>query len=124
MNKIQVIGNLGRDPEMRQTPEGQAITYFSIASNRRYKTAAGENREETDWFNVSARGRLGELCNEHLTKGRQVYLEGRLRLRTWEDSEGERKSVNEIALTDVHFLGKKAEDRDMATGDEPPLEGY
>ena len=69
MNKIIVIGNLGRDPEMRYTPNGQSVTSFSIASNRRYSTASGEQREETEWFNVSAWGRLGETCNQYLAKG-------------------------------------------------------
>ena len=79
MNKIIVIGNLGRDPEMRYTPNGQSVTSFSVASNRKYTTATGERREETEWFNVSAWGKLGETCNQYLTKGSQVYVEGRLR---------------------------------------------
>ena len=69
MNKLTIIGHLGRDPEMRYTPEGQAVTTFSVASSRKYKTAAGEPREETEWFNVSAWGKLAEVCNQYLTKG-------------------------------------------------------
>ncbi len=108
MNKIIVIGNLGRDPEMRYTPSGQSVTSFSVASNRKYTTAAGEQREETEWFNVNAWGRLAELCNQYLTKGRQVYVEGRLRSRTYESRDGQTRFVNEIDLTDVQFLSRPA----------------
>ena len=121
MNKITIIGNLGKDPEMTHTPEGQAVTRFSLASNRRYKTASGESREETEWFNVSAWGKLAELCNEYLTKGRLVYLEGRLHLNTWE-ADGQRRFANEIRLTEVQFLGGRPEERGVDVGDEPAEE--
>ncbi len=114
MNKIIVIGNLGRDPEMRYTASGQSVTSFSIATNRKF-TVGGEQREETDWFNVSAWGRLSELCNQYLTKGQQVYVEGRLHLRSYEGRDGVTRWVNEINLTDVQFLS-----RGTGTGDEPP----
>ena len=113
MNKIIVIGNLGRDPEMRYTPAGQSVTSFSVASSRRFTTSSGEQREETDWFNVSAWGRLAELCNQYLTKGRQVYVEGRLHLRSYQDREGQTRFSNDISLTDVQFLG-----RSTGPGDE------
>lgn len=106
MNKIIVIGHLGRDPEMRYTPNGQSVTSFSVASSRRYTTSSGERREETEWFNVSAWGRLGELCNQYLTKGRQVYVEGRLHSRSYEGRDGQLRFVNEIVLNDVQFLGQ------------------
>jgi len=112
LNKIIVIGNLGRDPEMRYTPNGQSVTSFSVASNRKYTTASGEQREETEWFNVSAFGKLGELCNQYLAKGRQVYLEGRLRSRTYQARDGQTRFVNEIVLTDVQFLGQVAGTRE------------
>ena len=105
MNKIIVIGHLGRDPEMRYTPNGQGVTSFSIASRRRYTTSGGETREETEWFNVSAWGRLAETCNQFLSKGRQVYVEGRLRSRSYEGRDGQTRFVNEINVTDVQFLG-------------------
>jgi single-strand DNA-binding protein len=98
------MNNLGRDPEMRYTPSGQSVTSFSIASSRRYTTASGEQREETEWFNVSAWGRFAELCNQYLTKGQQVYVEGRLRSRSFEGRDGQMRFVNEINLTDVQFL--------------------
>ncbi len=105
MNKIIVIGHLGRDPEMRYTPSGQSVTSFSVASSHRYTTSAGERREETEWFNVSAFGKLAELCNQYLTKGRQVYVEGRFRSRSYQGNDGQMRHVNEINLTDVQFLG-------------------
>ena len=129
MNKIIVIGHLGRDPEMRYTPNGQSVTSFSVASSRRYTTSAGEQREETEWFNVSAWGRLAELCNQYLTKGRQVYVEGRFHSRTYEGRDGQMRISNDINLTDVQFLGGGAavgEDRSLygqdpnAGGDGPP----
>ena len=107
MNKIIVIGNLGRDPEMRYLPSGQSVTSFSVASNHRYTTSAGEQREETEWFNVSAWGRLAELCNQFLTKGRQVYVEGRLSSRSFEGRDGQMRFTNDIRLTDVQFLGRE-----------------
>jgi len=126
-----VIGNLGRDPEMRYTPNGQSVTSFSVASNRTYTTAAGERREETEWFNVSAWGKLGELCNQYLSKGRQVYVEGRLSSRSFQGQDGQTRFVNEINLTDVQFLGGTSGGRDEdgpyemdpgAVGDPPPTD--
>ena len=118
MNKIIVIGHLGRDPEMRYTPNGQAVTSFSVASSRRYTTSAGEQREETEWFNVSAWGKLGETCNQYLAKGRQVYVEGRLSSRTYEARDGQTRVALDISLTDVQFLGR-AGDGDGAPAAAP-----
>jgi len=89
MHKITIIGHLGRDPEMKYTPDGQAVTTFSVASSRKYKTVAGEQREETEWFNCSAWGKLADVCNQYLTKGKQVYVEGRLKTRTYQTQAGE-----------------------------------
>ena len=107
MNKIIVIGNLGRDPEMRYTPSGQAVTSFSVASSRRYRTADGEQREETEWFNVSAFGRLSEICNQYLSRGQQVYVEGRLRGRSYTDKDGQPRYSLEIMLTEMRMLGRR-----------------
>jgi single-strand DNA-binding protein len=105
VNKIIVIGHLGRDPEMRYTPNGQAVTSFSVASSRRYTTSGGEQREETEWFNVSAWGKLGETCNQYLTKGQQVYIEGRMSSRTYEGRDGTTRVSIDVFLNDVQFLG-------------------
>ena len=113
MNKMIVIGNLGKDPEMRYTPSGQAVTNFTVATNYKYTTAEGESREETEWFRVSAWGRLAETCNQYLAKGKKVYVEGRLSSRTYETREGETRFSNEIRASDVRFLdsgGSRAEE--------------
>ena len=114
MNKIIVIGNVGRDPEMRYTPSGQGVTSFSVASNRRYRTADGEQREETMWFNVNAWGRMAEICNQYLTKGRQVYVEGRLTTRIFQGNDGQARIANDISLTEMQMLGSPRD----AAGDD------
>ena len=112
MNKIIVIGNVGRDPEMRYTPSGQSVTSFSVASNRRYRTADGEQREETMWFNVNAWGRMAEVCNQYLTKGRQVYVEGRLTTRIFQGNDGQPRIANDISLTEMQMLGSRSSGMD------------
>ena len=109
MNKIIVIGNLGRDPEMRYTASGQSVTSFSVASSRRYRTSDGEQREETEWFNVSAFGRLSEICNQYLTRGQQVYVEGRLRSRSYTDRNGEQRHSLDIMLSEMQMLGRRGD---------------
>ena len=109
MNKIIVIGNLGNDPEMRYTPNGQSVTSFNIASNRRYRTADGEQREETEWFRVSAFGRLADVCNQYLTRGQQVYVEGRLRGRSYTDRDGQPRYSLDITLTEMQMLGRRGD---------------
>ncbi len=108
-NKIMVIGNVGRDPEMRYTPSGAALTEFSIATNRRYTTAGGERREETDWFNVTAFGRLGERVSQYVSKGSKLYVEGRFHSRSWEGRDGVSRTSNEITANEVVFLDRPGE---------------
>ena len=97
LNKILIIGNLGSDPEMRYTPNGNPVTSFTVATNRRYKTAEGEDRDETEWFRVSAWNRLAENCNQFLQRGSKVYVEGRLTSRTYVGNDGENhKWVHEV----------------------------
>ena len=108
VNKMIVIGNLGSEPEMRFTPNGRPVTSFSVATNWRYTTADGERREETEWFTVVCWGRLAEQCNQFLTKGRLVYVDGRLRTHTWEGQDGQRRSRNEIVADRVSFLDRQA----------------
>jgi len=105
VHKITIIGHLGRDPEMRYTSEGQSVTSFSVASSRKYKTAAGEQREETEWFRVSAWGKLAEICNQYLSKGKQVYVEGRLRVGTYQAQSGETRVSLDVTCSDIQFLG-------------------
>jgi single-strand DNA-binding protein len=110
MAKITIIGNLGSDPEMRYLPNGDAVTNFSVAVNRRYRTRDGEDREETDWYRVSCFRRLAEVANEYLSKGKQVYIEGRPRLHTWDDNQsGEKRARIEIDASDLQMLGSRAD---------------
>ena len=105
LNKIMIIGNLGSDPEMRYTPNGAAVTSFSVATNRKYKTSDGEQRDETVWFRVSAWNRLAEVTNEYLHKGSQVYVEGRIKpIRIYETQSGEARAELEINAQTVQFL--------------------
>lgn len=108
VNRIIIIGNLGSEPEMRFTPSGRPVTSFSVATNRRYTTSEGERREETEWFTVVTWSRLAEQCNQYLTKGRLVYVEGRLRTHTWEGQDGQKRSRNEIVADRVSFLDRQA----------------
>ena len=114
LNKMTLIGNVGTDPEMRYTPNGNPVTSFTVATNRRYTTAEGEQREETEWFTVSAWNRLGETINQYLTKGRRVYVEGRLKSSTWTGNDGETRFRNEITANQILML-----DRERYTDDEP-----
>lgn len=103
-----IIGNLGSEPEMRFTPKGNPVTSFRVATNRVYTTANGERKEETEWFNVVAWGRLAEQCNQFLSKGRLVYTEGRLHTRTWESQDGQKHYRTEVIANRVSFLDRQA----------------
>jgi single-strand DNA-binding protein len=105
LNKVMIIGNLGRDPEMRYTPSGRPVTSFSVACNRDWKGSDGERKEETDWFNVVSWGNLAEICNQYLSKGQQVYVEGRLQTRCWEDDHGQRRFRTEVVANEMIILG-------------------
>ena len=106
LNKLMVIGNVGRDPEMRYTADGNAMTTFSVATNHVYTAADGERREETEWFSVVAWRKLAEQCSQFLQKGRRVYVEGRLRSRSWDAPDGQRRFRNEIIAERVLFLDR------------------
>lgn len=119
LNKVMIIGHLGRDPEMRYTPSGKPVTTFSIATSRSWNTSDGQRRSETEWFNVVAWGSLAEICNQFLYKGQQVYIEGRLQTRHWEDSEGLRHSATEIVANEMIMLGERRnEASEKSTGDQ------
>jgi single-strand DNA-binding protein len=109
LNKLMIIGHLGRDPEMRYTPSGRPVTTFSVATSRSWHSADGERHEETEWFNVVAWGSLAEICNQHLHKGQQVYVEGRLQTRRWEDSDGNKHYTIELVAKEMIMLGDKRE---------------
>ncbi len=107
VNKVILIGNLGRDPETRYTADGAAITNVSIATTRRYKDASGQPQEETEWHRVAFFGRLAEIAGEYLRKGRPVYVEGRLRTRKWTDKDGNEKYTTEIVAENMQLLGSR-----------------
>jgi len=108
LNKIMLIGNLGSDPEMRYTPNGKAVTSFRMATSRRYTTSSGESREETEWFRVNVWGKQAESCNQFLTKGKRVYVEGRLRSQNWEGQDGQMRTSLEVSANRVIFLDRAA----------------
>jgi single-strand DNA-binding protein len=108
LNKVMIIGNVGADPEMRFTPNGNPVTSFRVATNRVYTTPNGERKQETEWFTVVAWNRLAENCNQFLSKGRLVYAEGRLHTRTWEGQDGQKRSRTELIANRVLFLDRQA----------------
>ena len=109
LNRMTAIGNLGADPEMRYTPNGDPVTTFSIAVSRSYNTRDGERREETEWFRVVAWRQLAELCNQYLSKGQKVYVDGRLQTRQWEARDGTTRTTVEIVAQNVVFLSRPNE---------------
>jgi single-strand DNA-binding protein len=122
LNKVLIIGNLGRDPEMRYTPSGRPVTTFSVATSRSWNTSEGERRSETEWFNVVAWGSLAEICKQYLNKGQQVYVEGRLQTRRWEDDDGNKRTSIEIVAKEMVMLGDKRKDAKDDLEEAPPDE--
>ena len=125
LNKLMIIGHLGSAPEMRYTPTGRPVTTFSVASSRTWLSADGERHEDTEWFNVVAWGGLAEICNQHLRKGMQVYVEGRLQTRRWDDADGNKHFTMELVAKEMIMLGEKKEivreriDQDEEEGEFP-----
>ena len=105
LNKIQIIGHLGREPEMRYTPSGKPVTTFTVAVSRSWNSGDGERHSETEWFNIVAWGNLAEVCKQYLNKGQQVYIEGRLQTRRWDDKEGGKHTSIEIVANEMMMLG-------------------
>jgi len=106
LNKVMIIGNLGADPEMRYTADGNALTSFRVAASRNYNGPDGERKEETEWFSVVTWRKLAEQCSQFLQKGRRVYVEGRLRTRSWDTPEGQRRYKTEVVAERVLFLDR------------------
>lgn len=104
-NKIILYGNLGRDPELRYTPQGTPVCSFSLATNERRRDKTGEMQDATTWFRISLWGRQAETASQYLTKGRPVYIEGRLRVEEWTDRDGRTRYTLEVHATDMHFIG-------------------
>lgn len=127
LNKIMIIGNVGTDPEMRYTPNGNPVTSFRIASSRGYTASDGERRQETEWFTVVAWNQLAETVNQYLSKGRRAYVEGRLQSKEWEGNDGQKRFNNEIVANTVLFLDRPgsgdAGSEDAPGGSEPDSGG-
>jgi len=113
-NRIILVGNLGRDPELRYTPQGTPVCSFSMATNERRKDKSGEMQDQTTWFKVTLWGRQAETASQYLQKGRPVYIEGRLRVEEWTDRDGKPRQTLEVTATDMQFIGSRS--------DEPPVE--
>ena len=105
VNKVILIGNLGKDPELRYTPGGQPVATFSLATTERYNDKNGQRQDKTEWHSVVAWGKLAELVNQYLKKGRSAYIEGRITTRSWDDKDGNKKYKTEIVANQIQFLG-------------------
>lgn len=116
-NKIIIVGNLGRDPELKYTPQGQGVCEFSVATSEKRKDNIGEIKEETTWFKVSFWGKLAEVASQYLSKGRQVYIEGRLRTREWTDKEGRTRTSLEISGSELKLLGGRNDQQNNENND-------
>lgn len=129
VNKVILVGNLGKDPDTRFLPDGKAVCNFSIATTDRWKDkASGETKEATEWHRISAFGRIAEICGEYLRKGSAVYIEGKLKTRKWQDKEGQDRYTTEIIADSMQMLGGKSqgdsagqrEQRPAQSGEHPP----
>ena len=119
LNRVQLIGNLTRDPELRYTPSGTAVCSFSIATNRSWTTDTGEKKDEADFHRIVAWNKLAELCSQFLVKGRKVYVEGRLQTRSWAAQDGTQKQTTEIVINDMILLdSKRTGDQEVVAAEE------
>jgi len=115
VNKVILIGNLGGDPELRTTPGGTSVATFTLATNETWNDKDGQRQERTEWHRIVAWGRLAEICGQYLSKGRQVYIEGRLQTRSWEDKQGNQRKTTEVIAREMQMLGGRGE----GGGDRP-----
>ena len=119
LNHVSLIGRLGKDPESRFTPNGKKVAHFSLAVSQRWKGTDGQSREHTEWVNIEAWGRLGEICQQYLHKGSLIYLEGRLKTDKYEDKEGETKYFTKVVALSMQMLDKKPEEEPVGAEEEP-----
>jgi len=122
-----IIGHLGRDPEMRYTPSGKPVTTFTVATSRTWNSTNGERHTETEWFNIVTWGNLAEICKQYLNKGQQVYIEGRLQTRRWEDNDGGKHTSIEVVASEMMMLGDRRDSNapqstEIAIADEDTVE--
>ncbi len=124
VNKVILVGNLGKDPELRNTTSGTSVCEFSIATGEKWKGKDGQMQERTEWHRIIVWGPLGETCAKFLSKGRQVYLEGRIQTRSWEDKDGNKRYTTEIVAREVQFLGTGGGRSGDGDGPPPPSDDY
>lgn len=124
VNKVILVGNLGKDPELRNTTSGTSVCEFSIATGESWKGKDGQMQERTEWHRIVVWGKLGENCAKFLSKGRQVFVEGRLQTRSWEDKDGNKRYTTEIVARDVQFLGGGGGKSGGSDGPPPPSDDY
>jgi single-strand DNA-binding protein len=118
VNKVILIGRLGKDPEIKYTPSGAPVAKFSLATDEVFKDKSGETQKRTEWHNVVAWNKLAEICGEYLTKGKQVYIEGRIQSRQWEDPSGNKRTAYEIVAREMKMLGSRADTERYAAASE------
>ena len=123
VNKVILVGNLGRDPELRYTKDGKGVANFTLATNERWRDKDGGSQERTEWHRIVVWGKQGENCAQYLQKGRSVYLEGRLQTREWEDKDGNKRQTTEIVAQTVQFLGGRGEGAPRGASPSPPDNG-
>lgn len=116
VNKVILVGRLGKDPEVRQISPSQTVCQFSVATSENWMDKAGQKQERTEWHNIVVWGKIAEICGKYLAKGRQVYVEGRLQTRSWEDQQGQKRYTTEIVANTVQFLGSAGAERAPMSG--------
>jgi len=116
INKAILVGNLGKDPELRYTASGQAVATFSLATTEKFKNKGGEQQERTEWHNIVAWGPLAEICGKYLVKGKQVYVEGRIQSRSYDDRDGNKRYITEIVISDMQMLGGRSGEEGGGSG--------
>ena len=122
INKVILIGNLGKDPELRYTPSGTAVASFSLATSEKWKDRDGNMQDKTEWHNIVVWGRQAEIAKEYLAKGRQVYIEGRIQTRSWDDKDGNKRYTTEIIAQRLNFLGSRGDQGGGGSSSDAPPE--
>ena len=123
VNKVILVGNLGRDPESRSLPSGQAVVNFSLATSRRYKDRDGNRKDETEWHNIVCFGKSAEIAAQYLTKGKMIFVEGRIQTRSWDDKDGKKQYRTEIICENFQMLGSKGDGGGRSGGGTPSADG-
>lgn len=120
VNKVILVGNLGKDPELRYTPSGAAVATFSLATTERFKDKTGETQEKTEWHNIVAWKGLAEICGKYLHKGKQIYIEGRIQSRSYDDRDGNKRYITEIVADQMQMLGRAGDEGNSSQRSSEP----